>query len=318
MKYFDLHCDTLFAIAEEGGTLFRRAGQLDLSRAKKYETYAQVFAMFCGSIPLNDPQRAHDLFKKLLYTAEKQFEDNQDRLCLCRTAEEFDSACKEGKIAAFLSVEGAELLQTEEDIQTAVDAGVRIVTLSWNHDSCYACGAASNRRKGITELGKRLVKKLDHSGVFLDVSHLSERGFWDLTELTDRPILATHSNSRTIRHHIRNLNDDQFTEICRRGGLVGLNCYVPFVTSKKTASVRDLFPHIDYLMELGGEHCLSIGADLDGCDRLPDEIHDIADIGCLAEEMQRHGYKDEWIQNLFFENAARFVRNYFTLENQTN
>ncbi|MDO5548749.1 MAG: membrane dipeptidase [Eubacteriales bacterium] len=311
MKYFDLHCDTLFAIAQEGGTLRKRGGQVDLDRARKYEPYAQVFALFCGAEPLDDPAQAHVMFTTLLRTAQEQFAANADGLMYCRTAADFDRACDAGKVAAFLSVEGAELLQWEEDICAAIDAGVRVVTLSWNHDSCYACGAARSRRKGITERGKALVKRLDQAGIFLDVSHLSERGFWDLTELTERPILATHSNSRAIRHHVRNLKDDQFREICRRGGLTGLNCYVPFVTPNVTASVRDLFPHIDHFMELGGEYCLAIGADFDGCDRLPDEIHSVADMDCLAEEMRRHGYSEECIRNLFFENAARFVREYF-------
>ena len=312
MKYFDLHCDTLFSIAQEGGSLLSRGGHLDLTRTSQYQPYAQVFALFCGPQPLDDPEQAHALFDTLLTTANEQFALFSDRLVHCRTAEDFDRACTEGKAAAFLSIEGAELLQCEQDIRTASDAGVRIVTLSWNHDSCYACGAARSRRKGLTERGRQLVGRLEREGMFLDVSHLSERGFWDLAELTDRPILATHSNSRAVRRHIRNLNDDQAQEIFRRGGLVGLNCYVPFVTPNETASVRDLFPHIDHLMELGGERSLALGADFDGCDRLPNEIRDVTGMQCLAEEMRRHGYRDDLIENLFFENAARFVREYFS------
>lgn len=311
MKYFDLHCDTLFSIAHEGGTLLSRIGHLDLSRASQFAPYAQVFALFCGPEPLDDPEQAHALFRTLLTTAEEQFALTEDRLILCRTAEDLDRACASGKTAAFLSIEGAELLQSEPDIQAAAEAGVRIVTLSWNHDSCYACGAARSRRKGITPRGRQLVGQLEQNGMFLDVSHLSERGFWDLAELTDRPILATHSNSRAVRRHVRNLNDDQAQEIFRRGGLVGLNCYVPFVTPNKTASMCDLFPHIDHLMELGGESCLALGADFDGCDWLPEEIRDITGMQGLAEEMRRHGYADELIDRLFFDNAARFVREYF-------
>ena len=312
MKYFDLHCDTLFSIAHEGGSLLSRGGHLDLDRASRFEPYAQVFALFCGTEPLDDPESAHALFQTLMTTAEQQFRLASDRLVHCRTAEDFDRACASGKAAAFLSIEGAELLQSEPDIRTAAEAGVRIVTLSWNHDSCYACGAARSRRKGLTERGRQLVGRLEREGMFFDVSHLSERGFWDLAEITGRPILATHSNSRAVRRHVRNLNDDQAREIIRRGGLVGLNCYVPFVTPDETASVRALFPHIDHLMELGGERCLALGADFDGCDRLPEEIRDITGMQTLAEEMRRHGYAETLIDNLFFENAARFVRKYFT------
>ena len=138
--------------------------------------------------------------------------------------------------AAFLSIEGAELLQTEADLQLALQAGVKIVTLTWNFDSVYGCGASTDDAAGLKPAGKQLAKTLAQRGVFLDVSHLSAKGFWDLADCIDAPILATHSNSRTVCNHPRNLTDEQFCEIIRRGGLVGINFYVPFVTHRRTAT----------------------------------------------------------------------------------
>ncbi|MGN1014625.1 MAG: dipeptidase [Butyricicoccus sp.] len=311
MKYFDLHCDTLFSIAHEGGSLKQRKGHIDLNRAAVYDPYAQVFALFCGPKPLDSPEKAHELFQLLLCTAKQQFADCADRLLLCRTAQDFDRACREGKTAAFLAVEGAELLQNEQDFHAAVDAGVRIVTLSWNHDSVFACGAASDPRKGLTSRGRKLVSMLEQAGVIPDVSHLSERGFWDLADCTDAPILATHSNSRTVHEHVRNLTDEQVREIVRRGGLIGLNFYVPFLTGRKRSVMADVFPHIDHLLELGCESTLAIGADFDGCDRLPEGVEDITAMQAVRDELLRHGYSEQLTDALFFENAARFVRNYF-------
>ena len=311
MKYFDLHCDTLFSIAQAGDSLRRRDGHIDVTRTAMYHPYAQVFALFCGSEPLDDPQKAHELLQKLLQTAQQQFADCADCLRLCRTAQDFDQAVSDGKTAAFLSIEGAELLQTEEDFCAAVNAGVRIVTLSWNHDSVFACGALSNPKKGLTARGRKLASALGQNGIVPDVSHLSERGFWDLADCTDGPIVATHSNSRSVCDHARNLTDEQVREIVRRGGLIGLNFYVSFLTKRRQATIADLFPHIDHLLELDCEHALAIGADFDGCDRLPEGIADVTAMQSVREELLRHGYSEQLTDNIFFENAARFVRTHF-------
>ncbi len=311
MKYFDLHCDTLFSIAHEGGTLRRRKGHLDLQRAQQFEHYAQVFALFCGSEPLTDAKKAHEMFQRLLRTAQREIADTSDCLLLCRTAADFAKAERQGKTAAFLSIEGAELIQSEEDFCAAVEAGIRIVTLSWNHDSLYACGAKSDQSKGLTAAGKRLVHALERNGIVPDVSHLSERGFWDLMETTDTTVCATHSNSALVCPHPRNLTDEQFGELARRGGLVGLNGYTAFVSSKQRVTMSDLFPHIDHWMELGGEDSLAIGADFDGCNSLPEGMSDICSIAALEEEMRRHGYSEMLLHKLFYDNAARFVREQF-------
>ncbi|MDO5784195.1 MAG: membrane dipeptidase [Eubacteriales bacterium] len=313
MDYFDLHCDTIYELSryaiysKNGGTLRRNRGQLDLTRAARFGHYAQVFALFCGAKPVEDPVDAHARFTHLLKTAQQAFSENADCLVHCKTAIDFSQAKQQGKTAAFLSIEGAELLQSAEDIRAAIDAGVRIVTLTWNHRSIYGCGASTDNRAGLTAAGKQLAQDLSANGVFLDVSHLSECGFWDLAECISAPILATHSDSKAVCPHVRNLTDAQFREIVRRGGLVGINFYVPFLTKKTRAACDDILRHIEHFCSLGGEKNLSIGADWDGCDRLPDGISDITGMELLAEALARHGYSDEQIADLFYNNANRFV-----------
>ena len=251
--------------------------------------------------------QAHVILSHLIQTAGQAFVQASDRLMHCKTAEDFETACREHKTAAFLSIEGAELLQTAEDVQAALDAGVRMVTLTWNHRSPYGCGAATDDHAGLTPDGIRLSRYLSENGVFMDVSHLSERGFWDLAQSISGPILATHSNSRAMCPHRRNLTDEQFCEIISRDGRVGINLYVPFLTTKDHASCDDAVRHIEHFCELGGEHHLCIGADWDGCDRLPDGIRHAADIELLAEALARYGYSDTQISNLMYDNAKRFV-----------
>lgn len=313
MNYFDLHCDTIYELSGSScrGTLYKNSGQLDLSRAAGFSHYAQVFALFCGSKQIASPADAHARFSHLLETARQAFAENTGILMHCRTGKDLQAASRQGKTAAFLSIEGAELLQSAEDVQTAIDAGVRIVTLTWNHQSMYGCGAVSDNNAGLTTEGKNLAEYFERNHVFLDVSHLSERGFWDLTECISMPILATHSNSKAVCPHVRNLTDKQFCEIVRRGGLVGINLYVPFVTQNKIAVCDDIVRHIEHFCELGGEHCLSIGADWDGCDRFPEGISDITGIGLLADTLAKYNYSDIQIANLLYHNAYNFISENF-------
>ena len=172
-------------------------------------------------------------------------------------------------------------------------------------------GASTDDAAGLRPAGKQLAKTLAQRGVFLDVSHLSAKGFWDLAECIDTPILATHSNSRKICNHPRNLTDEQFCEMIRRGGLVGINFYVPFVTYRRTATCDMVVRHIEHFCELGGAHNLCIGADWDGCDRFPKGISDMTGIALLAEALARRNYSEQQIAGFLYDNAARFVQTNF-------
>ena len=313
MNYFDLHCDTIYELSQyaiytkQSGTLRQNHGQLDLMRTAQFDHYAQIFALFCGAKPVENFTDAHERLTHLLETAQKAFADNADVLMHCKTAADFVQAKQTGKTAAFLSIEGAELLQSQHDVRMALDAGVRIVTLTWNHQSRYGWGASTDNNAGLTAEGKQLAQYLSANGVFLDVSHLSERGFWDLAEYVSAPILATHSNSKAVCPHVRNLTDAQFCEIVRRGGLVGINFYVPFLTQNKDARCEDVLRHLDRFCALGGEKNLCIGADWDGCDWLPDGISDVTGVELLAQTLIRHGYTENQVADLFYNNAKQFV-----------
>ena len=317
MRYFDLHCDTIYRLTDfeqrlpAGETLLQNTGHVDLQRVGSLEQYAQVFALFCGYRPIASPEDAHERLTRMLHTAKHAFSACGSRLRHCKQAADFLAAQSQRQVAAFLSIEGAELLQTESDLQAALQAGVKIVTLTWNFDSVYGCGASTDDTAGLKPAGKHLAKTLTEHGVYLDVSHLSAKGFWDLASCIDAPILATHSNSRKICNHPRNLTDEQFREIIRRGGLVGMNFYVPFVTNRRTTSCDAVVRHIEHFCELGGVHNLCIGADWDGCDRFPNGISDMTGIAQLAEALARKNYSEQQIAGFLYDNASRFVQSNF-------
>ena len=314
MNYFDLHCDTLYECYEMEKQLSRNDLMVDREKTARYGRYAQFFALFCGEPAEGKRRRAlwdlppENRLDALLAEAAAQFGANADWLTLCRNSGDFDRAQQMGKTAAFLSIEGAELLCAGEQVQRAYDAGVRLVTLSWNYRSRYACGAATDNRAGLTVAGRALVRRLTRMGVILDVSHLSEQGFWDLCAETEAPFAATHSNSRAQCRHLRNLTDAQFSEIVRRGGLCGVNFYVPFLRDDgRPAALDDVLRHIEHFLALGGETCLALGCDFDGCGALPAGIAGAQDVEKLAEFLLRHQYSESTVNALFYDNAAAFI-----------
>ena len=140
------------------------------------------------------------------------------------------------------------------------------------------------------------------------MSHLSDAGFWDVCVETEAPFAASHSNSRTVCPHCRNLTDLQFSELIRRGGLVGLNLYNNFLRDDgQRATLTDAVRHIEHFCALGGQDILAIGADFDGCEALPEGFSTVADITRLAEELRRLGYPQSTIDGLFYANAGRFI-----------
>lgn len=311
MKFFDLHCDTLYECYENEKFLKNNDLMIDQSKVSGYNHYVQFFALFCGV----DSQNKNALWKlnvgerldALLGEAKKQFRLNSDWLMQCYNSENLDLAITKGKSAGFLSIEGAELIPTYEHLEKAYDAGVRMITLSWNYKNKYASGAMIDNDAGLTEEGFKLVEKLVEKNIIIDVSHLSEHGFWDICVHTEAQFVASHSNSRSIHNHLRNLTDLQFSEIIRRGGLCGINLYSRFLSDKEIPTLDDVLRHIEHFCSLGGENNLALGCDFDGCDSIPKEINTAGDMQKLAEYMLKHNYAQSTVDSLFYNNANNFI-----------
>ena len=140
-----------------------------------------------------------------------------------------------------------------------------------------------------------------------DVSHLSDAGFWDLAECTNSPIIASHSNSRSVFFHTRNLTDEQFTAIIKKNGIVGLNCYAAFL-GEGSVTMDDLRRHLDHFLALGGEKTVALGGDWDGCDRLPAGFAGNWSWLDFYEYLLRANYAEDLLQDLYFNNLMRTVR----------
>ena len=311
MEVFDGHCDTILRCYLEGGGFRERPGHLDLTRTRKFSRYAQFFA--CFGEPEDMPGRPlWEVFQEEVALFRREMEQNADRVVFCRSGREAEAAFAGGRAAAFLSAEGAELLDCDLDkLRQAHAWGVRAVNLTWNHANDLSGSNAEETDRGLSAQGRAFVDQMGRLGMLVDVSHLSDPGFWDVAERVDGPFLASHSNSRAVFSHPRSLTDAQFTAIIDHNGVAGLNLYARFLGER--ADVDTVVAHLEHWLELGGEQNVCLGGDLDGCSLLPEGIKGIQDLDRLWERLLQRNYSEALLRALFFENLMRVVSEVCTM-----
>ena len=215
-------------------------------------------------------------------------------------------AAETHRIAALLSVEGAELLDcSPAQLDWAREQGVVMINLTWNHANALSGSNLEQPQRGLSPQGRDFVRRAQALGILIDVSHLSDPGFWDLMDLTEQPVVASHSDARALCAHPRNLTDEMFRALREHGGFVGLNFYRLFLG--RDGSLDAVFAHLEHFLELGGEKTLGFGGDWDGCDALPDGIRGIQDMDRIYDKMLQRNYSSELIEDLFYRNLKRVL-----------
>ena len=305
MKLFDLHCDTIYRAYTEKSTLFNDSFHISLNKTKEISPYIQCFAAW---IP--DEYRGEDalaLFSGCADTLKKQLAGTG--AVICRTAADLERVRSGGGIGAILTVEsGAVLAGRLENIEMLRREGVRMMTLTWNGENELGDGVGVENAGGLTPFGRQVIDEMEKNDIVIDVSHASERLFYDVAEHTKKPFAASHSDSKTLCPHRRNLTDEQFGIICERNGLVGLNFCVDFLNKTATnAKMYDIIGHAEHFLSLGGEKCLAIGGDFDGAD-IPDDFSGVEAMPRLYEMFLHHNYSEELVNDIFFNNAFRFFQ----------
>ena len=325
IPYFDAHCDTVYRCLETGETsaldygenreeqcryyaasdhLRRNGGHFDLERSRQFSRCAQFFALFhdAAEAPADglwaQCRRMHDFFLR-------EMADNADIVCHCRTGREVDEAAAAGKTAALLSIEGADLIDCNvHKVETVAHWGVRLLNPVWNRANVLSGTNAEDPERGLYAEGRDFIRALEEYGIYPDVSHLSDAGFWDLVHIARRPIVASHSNARAVCPHRRNLTDDQFRAIRDSGGVVGLNLYLHFVGQP---TMDALVAHVEHFLALDGEKTLCLGGDLDGCEALAAGMAGMQDVPKLYEALKARGYSDALLEDIFWNNLRRLI-----------
>jgi len=277
---------------------------IDLERGLRFKRYAQFFALFhdAAEAPADGMwaqcRRMYDFFLR-------EMAENTDIVRHCRTGAEVDKTVAEGKVAALLSIEGADLIECDvHKIETVSGWGVRFLNPVWNRANVLSGTNAEEPERGLSAEGKDFIRVLEEHNIYPDVSHLSDAGFWDLVHMAKRPIIASHSNARLVCPHRRNLTDDQFKAIRDLGGVVGLNLYLSFVGDP---TIDALVAHVEHFLELDGEKTVCLGGDLDGCEVLGGGMRGVQDMPRLYDALKSRGYDEELLENIFWNNLRRLI-----------
>ena len=311
ISVFDGHCDTILRCWETGQDLADNDGAVDLTRGGRFGRYCQFFALFSVDDPKTG-KNAHQAYEEQYALFCRQMEAHSDAVVQCRNGEDAQQAHRQGKIAAFLSVEGAHSLNCDLDqLRLAYARGVRAVNLTWNNPNLLSGTNCQERSRGLSGQGRAFVREMERLGMLVDVSHLSDPGFWDVAEELSGPFFASHSNARAVFSHPRNLTDEQFTAIIDHNGVVGLNLYANFLGER--ADLDTAIAHLEHWLELGGERTVALGGDLDGCSSLPEGITGIQDLDRLWERLLQRNYSEALVRALFFENLMRVVSEVCTM-----
>ena len=309
ISVFDAHCDTISRCWREYEDIDRNSGTVSLELTEgAFDRYCQIFALWTAEgytgYPLGG-NGVENAYRALLRCFKTQMARYCGRIVQCRTANDVECAHRQGKAAAFLSIEGAELIGCDPArLDEAAAEGVVAINLTWNHANALSGSNAEHPEHGLTSLGKQFVSKMEDLRILVDVSHLSEAGFWDVMKQARRPILASHSNAKSVWNHTRNLTDEQITAIIENQGVIGLNLYQDFVGGSRDLDM--LRAHLDHILELGGAANVGLGGDWDGCDVIND-LPSIDRLSSFYEYLLRHGYHETDVQNLFYTNLMRIV-----------
>ena len=314
---FDFHCDTAFALLGDNmnsaGDLRKNTCHIDLDRASKLAGYAQCFACFTTSIP--EPMRGVDpvlVFERELATIQREIDKNSDCISIAYSPKEIEENRAKGMMSAILTLEGtAGIGYNPELLEDLSMIGFRVVSLGWNEKNPLTGSNVTGG--GLTDQGRAFVKEAQRLGMLVDVSHISDEGFWDIMKITEAPIIATHSNSRALCGHSRNLTDDMFKAIAETGGVAGYNMCDGFTGEDPT--IDTVCDHMLRFLELDPTgRSVALGGDLDGVDAMPKGFEGVQDWPKLAARLLERGVDEKTLRNIFWNNAIgvmeRAVRNH--------
>lgn len=211
-----------------------------------------------------------------------------------------------GVLENTLSLEGAEGISCDPGrLDELAQMGISMVNLTWNADNALA-GSAKHDGPGLSAQGREFVRRAQKLGIIIDVSHISDRAFWDIMDITERPVVASHSNSRAVCGHARNLSDEQFRAICDCGGYTGITCYGILLSENGICDFDTVYRHMDHFLEIGADH-VAVGGDFDGCDVYPKGFETVGDYEKFASFLEIKGYSQDTIQKIYSNTMEKVV-----------
>lgn len=319
MKYIDMHCDTLMPFADGVPyNIHRNNMMVDFEKLKAGDCSAQFFAMFLpaprhwereGKTPIPD----WEYLKMLSAGFYANINANSDMIAFAGNADDWHENEKAGKMSAFLTIEDGRAVGGDmTNLTTFYDMGVRLISLTWNFENCFGYPNSKDpdiMSRGLKPFGIEAMPVMNDFGIIIDVSHLSDGGFYDVAKYSKKPFVASHSNCRAITGHTRNLTDDMIKVLADTGSVSGINFGPDFITpdgEKLICSVENIITHIRHFVDVGGIDCVGIGTDFDGV-RGEMEIDNASKMDLLFTGLEKAGFTDDQIEKIAFKNVARVI-----------
>ncbi|NJD01324.1 MAG: membrane dipeptidase [Ruminiclostridium sp.] len=307
MVIVDAHCDSITGAMDKNVNLYGNDLHFDLQRISGNWNHVQFFAAFVD--PLEYKGFEMQRLIRILDFFQQQAEQFGDYIAICRNFTEIQGALDSGRLAAIISVENGGALHGDlSALRVFYRLGVRSICLTWNFANEIADGVKdSEHGMGLTAFGKEVVAEMNRLGMLVDVSHLSEKSFWDVMEIAKAPVIASHSNSRAICSHPRNLDDLQLKAIKSSNGVTGINLYPFFLNNTEHAAIDDIIRHIEHVAAVTGEDHIGLGADFDGVECLPEGIGGIQNIGRIIERLLILNYSQSFVDKFAGGNFLRVI-----------
>lgn len=312
--FADMHCDTITTLYDkrkEGSneTLLCNSLQLDIQKMETSHYLLQNFAVFL------DQGRWDHLYEEAMHRIafyQEELEKNKDRIRQVTTYNEILQNEKEGVISALLTLEGGESLDGNVDnLSVFHKKGVRMITLTWNYDNELGHSHFDTERKGLTKLGMEIVEQMEVLHMIPDVSHGSDALFYDVCKIAKKPFVASHSNARSIYDRSRNMTDDMIRMLADRGGVIGMNFFAGFTSSRSREDgmcyLEDILQHMKHVYNVGGIDCLALGSDFDGIDT-DVEWQDASGMELFLNGLERAGFTASECDKITKNNVLRLYK----------
>ena len=307
LKIIDLHCDALLRLYQTQGEIkFKDAKELETNkeRLKKGKVKVQAFALF-----VFPEVKAEQKFQVALDQIHYFYTDvlgNNPEMKLIKDWSDIENL-QDDEIGALLTLEGVDAIGNDlQKLSILYQLGVRSVGLTWNNANLAADGAQEKRGAGLTSFGEEIVVYNNEHKILTDVSHLSEKAFWDVINVAKYPI-ASHSNSKAIMDHVRNLSDEQAKAMFEKDAMVHMVYCPQFVKDKEEVTIDDLIEHIEHFCSLGGEKNIGLGSDFDGITKKIMNLEDASMQQNLLNELLKQNYSEEIVKGFAYENFMRHL-----------
>lgn len=307
MNIIDFHCDTLTMLRPEE-SFEKNQRMVDLERLEKAGVRVQCCAAFVPTGRFSESTRDRESMEEFLRIQgvwTRILQQYSGRLIPVCTKEDMEDCFRKEKTGLLLTIEDGGVCGKElANIQKVFDLGVRLITLTWNYENAF--GYPNGSEGGLKHSGIEAVEEMNHLGILVDVSHLSDDGFWDVAEVCRGPFIASHSNAREITDHQRNLTDEMIRAVAESGGVIGLNFAPGFLGEGDVSRVSDMVRHVLHIRSKGGADVLALGSDFDGI-RGTLEIPGPERLELLWEALYRAGLSEDELDKITYKNGMRVL-----------